>query len=89
MSRSNGYMKQLKLHSSPLLQRISHWRKKVTTVVIINRSFSPEFNAYHNKDRILHVTKKRKAAAARVEGQHEPVMFLSLEPNNWKNMMVC
>lgn len=82
-------MKQLKLYSSPLLQRISHCKKKVITVVIINRSFPPEFNAYHNKDRILHVTKKRKAAAAQFEGQHEPVMVQSLEANNWKNMLVC
>ena len=34
--------------------------------------------------RILHVTKKGRAAAAQAEGQHEPVRFQSLEPNNWK-----
>jgi len=49
VSHSNVNVKQLKLHSGPLLQRISHCREKVGSVVIDNKSFSPEFNAYHNK----------------------------------------
>lgn len=38
---------------------------------------------------LFHVTKKRKAAAEQTEAQHEPVMFQSLEPNNWKSMLIC
>lgn len=49
-----------------MLQRNSHCRKKLITVVKIDRRFFPEFNSYHNKARILHVIKWRKSTAAQV-----------------------